>query len=73
LNNLKKQSALELVGMSDKELSSFDSSVDHYLMSSSVDKCKLEIKILLKRLEKFAQDNHLSLTTETVLKFIDKT
>ena len=40
---------------------------------SSIDKCKLEIKVRLKRLEKFAIDNLLDLTTETVLKFIEKT
>ena len=40
---------------------------------SSIDKCKLEVKVRLKRLEKFAVDNRYSLTTETVLKFIEKT
>ena len=35
-----------------------------------VDKCKLDIKIKIRNLEKYAQKNNLALSTDTVLKFI---
>ena len=46
---------------------------EDYMTLSSIDKCKLEIKVRLFRLEQFAIENNLDLTTDTVLKFIQKT
>lgn len=37
---------------------------------TSVDKCKLDIKIKIRNLEKFAKKNNLVLSTDTVLTYI---
>lgn len=54
----------------EEELEPFSLTPAEYLSLQSVEKCKLEIRIRLRKLEQFALKHELQLCTETVLKFL---
>ena len=69
--NQNPQKLLNEIQFSEEEMRDFKMTKEQYLSLSLIDKCKLEIRLKMSRLEKFALDQQLPLSTETVLKFID--
>jgi len=55
----------------EQDLKEFEVDLSQYILMSSVEKCKLDIKIKIRNLEKYALKNNLPLSTETVLKYIN--
>lgn len=56
---------------SQEDLNLFNIDEDKYLSLSSIEKCKLDIKIRLHKLEKYAISNNLPLNSTTISKFCE--